>query len=185
MPRTTLAALIAVALIIAISPASAKTKYHKVASVLQASSCGMDRGVSLCPGEGYQQAPRGRRQATVAVRGYDVASGGSFLPHPPGCPRTQFCACGVAVELFGGNGRDWRNLWQARAWYKFPRSHSPSSGDVAVRNHHVFVLASHIEGDVWMIKDFNSGNHQSRLHARSINGYTIVSPSRSHVAQLN
>ena len=176
-------AVITAALLIGISPVQAKPKHHKTTIAKTSVTCGYDRGVSLCPGT--EQAPMGRRPGTVAVNGYDVASGGSFLPHPSGCPRSAFCACGAAVELFGGTGKDWRSLWPARAWYKFPRSHSPSAGDVAVRNHHVFVLASHVEGDVWLTKDFNSGGHQSRLHEQSIRGYVIVSPSRSHVAQLN
>lgn len=175
-------AAIAVSLLIATSPASAKPKHSKIVSVPSV-TCGMDRGVSLCPGV-QQVAPMGRRPGTVAVRGWDIA-GVTFLPHPPGCPRVAFCACGIAVELFGGNGRSYRNLWQARAWYKFPRSHSPGAGDVAVRNHHVFVIRSHIEGDTYLVADYNSGGHQSRLHAQSIRGYVIVSPNRSHVAQLN
>lgn len=113
------------------------------------------------------------------------ANGSSFLPHPAGCPSRLFCACGAAVEVFGGNGRDWRSLWPARAWYKFPRTRSPSSGDVAVRKHHVFVLKSHVGGDVWLTADFNSGGRLSRLHEQSIRGYVIVSPTRSRVASLN
>ena len=96
-----------------------------------------------------------------------------YLPHPPGCPRTAFCACGAAVEIFGGNGRDHRKLWSASAWFQF-RSAEPAPGRVAVRQHHVFVLKEHIDGYVWMAIDYNSGGHLSRVHPQSIRGYRIV-----------
>jgi len=95
-----------------------------------------------------------------------------MLAHPSGCPRRAFCGCGAAVEIFGTPRRD---LWLARAWYKFPRSQA-ASGRVAVRAHHVFVLDTHVSGDVWLVRDYNSGGHASRLHERSIAGYTIVNP---------
>ncbi len=66
-----MAALIAVSLLTVASPASAKPKHSKVVSV-PSMSCGMDRGVSLCPGL-EQASPMGRRPGTVAVRGWDVA----------------------------------------------------------------------------------------------------------------
>ncbi len=95
-----------------------------------------------------------------------------ILEHPSGCPRRAFCGCGAAVEVFG---RPLRELWLARAWFKFPRS-APSSGKVAVRRGHVFVLRSHMSGNTWLVFDANSGGRKTRLHARSIAGYTIVSP---------
>lgn len=42
--------------------------------------------------------------------------------------------------------------------------------------HHAFVLLEHRSGNVWLVKDYNSGHHLSRLHERSIAGYTIVNP---------
>lgn len=171
----TLAAIAAV-LLIATSPASAKPKHHKTAAPQTIIVCTLHG----CSDNVVTSTSRVSRTVTRYV---DDAV--SYLPHPPGCPRVAFCAGGAAVDLWGGNCRDYRNLWQARAWYKFPRSHSPMAGDVAVRQHHVFVLRSHIEGDIWMTADYNSGGHKSRLHAQSIRGYVIVSPSRQHVAQLN
>jgi len=47
---------------------------------------------------------------------------------------------------------------------------------VAVRRHHVFVLEHHISGDQWLTYDANSGRHLTRVHVRSIAGYTIVNP---------
>lgn len=106
--------------------------------------------------------------------GFDEA----FLPHPAGCPARAFCACGAAVEVFGSAIR---SLWPASAWYRFPRTY-PAPGMVGVRSHHVFVLRQHIEGSVWLIADYNSGGHQSRLHARSISGYTVVNPHGTRMA---
>lgn len=101
-----------------------------------------------------------------------------FLPHPSGCPRVAFCACGAAVEVFG---RAIRSLWPAEAWFKFPRSY-PAPGNVAVRRHHVFVLREHVEGLLWEVADYNSGHHLSRLHERSISGYAIVNPHGARYA---
>jgi hypothetical protein len=46
----------------------------------------------------------------------------------------------------------------------------------AVRRHHVFVLERHIGGDTWLVWDANSGRHLTRVHPRSIAGFTIVDP---------
>lgn len=100
----------------------------------------------------------------------------SYLPHPSGCPRTAFCACGAAVEVFGTPRRD---LWPARAWYRFPAA-SPGYKMVAVRNHHVFVLREQVQGTIWKVADYNSGGHQSQLHERDIRGYKIVNPHGSY-----
>ncbi len=95
-----------------------------------------------------------------------------YLPHPAGCPRTAFCACGAAVEIFG---QPIRNLWLAANWFKFPRA-APGPERVGVKRHHVIVLLRQIEGSLWLVADFNSGGHRSRLHVRSIAGYVIVDP---------
>jgi hypothetical protein len=46
----------------------------------------------------------------------------------------------------------------------------------AVRNHHVFVLMSHVGGSNWLVHDGNSGHGLTREHVRSIGGYTVVNP---------
>jgi hypothetical protein len=112
------------------------------------------------------------------VVGSRSARGETFLSHPSGCPRIAFCACGAAVEIFGVAKR---SLWLAEAWFKFPRSY-PAPGNVAVRRHHVFVLRERIEGLIWRVADYNSGGHQSRLHQRSIAGWTIVNPHGARYA---
>lgn len=108
-----------------------------------------------------------------SVRSGPGGRGGvTYLPHPPGCPRVAFCGCGAAVEFFG---RPIRELWLARSWFRFPRA-APAPNMAAVRRGHVFKLVSHVSGSVWRVVDHNSGGHRSRLHDRSIAGYTIVNP---------
>jgi len=102
----------------------------------------------------------------------------TFLNHPAGCPRVAFCGCGAAVEVGYGPRRD---LWPSSAWpRKFPRT-NPAPQTVAYRRGHVFVLKRHISGKTWLVADYNSGGHRSRLHPRSIAGYIIVDP-RTHIA---
>lgn len=97
---------------------------------------------------------------------------GHIVAHPSGCPSRAFCACGASVRVFG---HPIRNLWLAANWFKFPRTMA-GAGMVAVRRHHVFVLEEHISGTTWRVYDANSGRHQTRIHPRSIAGYTIVNP---------
>jgi hypothetical protein len=101
----------------------------------------------------------------------DVAEGRIVGGRPTGCPRS-FCGCGAAIRVFG---RIVPELNLASNWLRFPRT-SPASGMVAVRHGHVFVLEQHVSGDLWMAYDANSGGHATRIHARSIRGYTVVNP---------
>lgn len=97
---------------------------------------------------------------------------GTIVGHPAGCPHRAFCGCGASVEVFGHPIRD---LWLAESWFKFPKV-APAAGMVAVRRGHVFVLRSHIGGNIWLVFDANSGGHHTRVHHRSISGLTIVNP---------
>lgn len=96
---------------------------------------------------------------------------------PAGCP-SSFCGCGAALRVFG---RIVPELNLASNWLRFPRT-SPAAGMVAARRGHVFVLEQHLGGDVWMAYDANSGGHATRIHARSLRGYTIVNPRGGSVA---
>lgn len=120
------------------------------------------------------------KHASRARRSHSVRAGRDavLLPHPPGCPRRAFCGCGASVEIFG---KPVRSLWPSSAWFKFPRT-SPAPNMVAVRRGHVFVLKRHVEGNVWLAADFNSGGRKSRLHHRSIAGYAVVNPHGSRMA---
>lgn len=91
---------------------------------------------------------------------------------PDGCPRA-FCGCEASIYVFG-HIRPELNL--ASNWAKkFPRT-SPAPGMVAVRNHHVMVLMSHVDGGDWLVHDGNSGGGLTREHIMSIGGYIIVNP---------
>jgi hypothetical protein len=90
---------------------------------------------------------------------------------PAGCPRS-FCGCGASIRVFG---RIVPGLNLASNWLRFPRA-APAPGMVAARHGHVFVLEQHLEGDTWMAYDANSGGHATRVHARSLRGYTVVNP---------
>lgn len=96
-----------------------------------------------------------------------------FLPHPAGCPRSAFCGCATAVEVFGTSQR--RDLWLAANWLKFPKT-TPAPGMVAARHGHVFTLKQQLPNGAWLVADYNSGGGKSRLHVRSLSGYTIVNP---------
>jgi hypothetical protein len=107
---------------------------------------------------------------SVAVAGVPAGSrivGG----RPAGCP-SSFCGCGAALRVFG---RVVPELNLAANWLRFPRT-SPAPGMVAARRGHVFVLEQHLGGDIWMAYDANSGGHATRMHARSLRGYTVVNP---------
>lgn len=98
-----------------------------------------------------------------------------LLPHPAGCPSRAFCGCGAAVEVFG---RPIRELWLARNWFKFPPA-APAPGMVAVRNHHVFVIRRVISPGMVLAYDANSGGRRTRLHLRSLAGYSVRNPQGS------
>ena len=111
----------------------------------------------------------GTAATTVDVSGARVVGG-----RPAGCPRS-FCGCGAALHVFG---RQVPELNLASNWLRFPRT-APAPGMVAARRGHVFVLEQHLGGDVWMAYDANSGGRATRMHARSLRGYTVVNPRGS------
>lgn len=127
-------------------------------------------------GENFSTPPSivGRRAVSAAIAVYDVSAriATQIIPHPAGCPRRLFCGCGAAVRVFGAPVR---NLWLAANWLRFPRA-VPAPGMAAARRGHVFVLESHVGGNLWLVTDHNSGGGLSRLHVRSISGFTIVNP---------
>ena len=90
---------------------------------------------------------------------------------PHGCPR-RYCGCGASLHIFG---RIIPRLNLAANWLRFPRA-APAPGMVAARRGHVFVLKRHLHGRVWLVWDANSGRGKTRVHPRSIAGFTIVDP---------
>jgi len=111
-------------------------------------------------------SPAGNTATTITVAGERVVGG-----RPAGCP-SSFCGCGAALRVFGHVVPE---LNLASNWLRFPRA-APAPGMVAARRGHVFVLEQSLGGDMWMAYDANSGGHATRMHARSLRGYTIVNP---------
>lgn len=115
------------------------------------------------------------QRASYRAAGPVYAAGNSVVGHPAGCPRRAFCGCGASVRVFG---RAVRSLYLAANWLRFPRA-APAPGMAAARRGHVFVLESYVGGSTWIVYDANSGGHATRIHARSIAGYSIVNPRAS------
>jgi len=131
------------------------------------------QGVITCDDRGCSDSAM---RARASVNATD-ANGNEFAlaRRPSGCPRA-FCGCEASLYVFG-HIRPELNL--ASNWIrKFPRT-SPAPGMAAVRNHHVMVLMSHVEGSNWMVHDGNSGGGVTREHIISIGGYVIVNPRGS------
>jgi hypothetical protein len=107
------------------------------------------------------------------------ANGNVVGRRPDGCPHA-FCGCEASLYLFG---KIYPDLNLASNWArKFPRT-SPAPRMAAVRNHHVMVLISPVAGNDWLVHDGNSGAGLTRDHVISINGYTIVDPQGSRLAE--
>ncbi len=116
------------------------------------------------------QAQMGAEPARPVQRAGKVIGG-----RPAGCP-SRFCGCGASLHLFG---RIIPALNLAANWLRFPRA-APGPDMAAARHGHVFVLKQHIRGNLWLVYDANSGGRQTRMHQRSIAGFTIVNPHRSN-----
>lgn len=146
-------------------------------SSVSRSSVARSSVVSRSPLQAYRSTQltvtdAGGTGTTANVSGARVVGG-----RPAGCP-SSFCGCGAALRVFG---RIVPELNLASNWLRFPRT-SPAPGMVAARRGHVFVLEQHVGGDVWMAYDANSGGRATRIHARSLRGYTIVNPRGGSVA---
>lgn len=146
--------------------------------------------------------PRAEKQARKPVRMQSVTpklpkSGSKYAPnyaakpvikttalapqvvaHPDGCPRRLFCGCGAAKrlkEVWGIIVEKPRELWLAANWGRFPRAR-PAPGMIAYRRGHVFVIEADLGGGKVYAYDANSGQHKTRIHVRSLAGYTVVNP---------
>jgi hypothetical protein len=94
---------------------------------------------------------------------------------PAGCPRA-YCGCGVSLKVFG---KIIPELNLALNWKrKFPRT-SPAPGMVAARSGHVFYIKEVIDNSTVIAYDPNSGGGKTRIHERSLRGYTVVNPHGS------
>jgi len=124
-----------------------------------------DRRAYVRPQRDFAQAPA-YAAATVGVDRGQTAS------HPAGCPRSQFCGCGVAVKVFGSPVRD---LWTSSSWLRFPRA-TPGPGMVAANHRHVFAILEDRGNGKVLAYDPNSGGGMTRIHEVSLRGYTVVNP---------
>jgi hypothetical protein len=97
---------------------------------------------------------------------------------PPGCPRA-YCGCGLRLFLGLTDAR----LNRASMWRVLFPPTAARPGAVAVRPHHVFLLVAHVRGDVWTVRDYNSGRGLSRIHQRSVRGYVFVKPGVNSVSE--
>ena len=89
---------------------------------------------------------------------------GEIVPHPSGCPHTQFCGCGVAVKVFGEPRRE---LWPASAWRRYPRA-SCAPGRVAVWGGHVAAILECLGDGTARLYDPNSGGGLTRIDVRPL-----------------
>lgn len=114
-----------------------------------------------------------KRASARPIEAGSVIVGG----RPAGCPR-RYCGCGVSLKVFG---KIVPELNLAYNWKrKFPRT-SPAPGMVAARSGHVFYIKEVIDHDTVIAYDPNSGNGLTRIHERSLRGYTVVNPHGSLV----
>lgn len=150
-------------------PATAQARHHhRVVSLGPERVC-MDREID-CLMAGWDIAPLSDPMGRAALGRMLVRA--EILPHPSGCPRIAFCGCGASIEAFG---RSVRSLWLAANWLRFPPA-VPGPGMAAVRRHHVMIIRQMIGPGIALVYDANSGGHRTRLHVRSLAGYSVRDP---------
>lgn len=111
--------------------------------------------------------------ATVAVGVILVNSArAEVVPNVKGCPPRAFCGCATSKHIFH---RAIRELYLAANWFRFPKA-KPAPGMVAVRQHHVMAILE-VKGNKAKVFDPNSGGHLTRIHWRSLVGFSVRRPS--------
>ena len=103
---------------------------------------------------------------SLAIEPKPIIVGG----RPAGCP-VRYCGCAAARHV-GLKGAQW-NL--AANWLRLPRA-APAKGMAAARRGHVFILLRPVSGNRWLVFDPNSGRGLTRIHVRSLAGYTVINP---------
>jgi hypothetical protein len=165
-------ALALVLILVAATPASPAAARHALARV---KCVGLYCAIVSVPDP---PSPRSRRSGARAREGFGgqargrKADAAQVVAHPAGCPRVAFCGCGAALEVFG---QPIRALWLAANWLRFPPA-APSPGMAAVRPHHVMIIRDYLGGGRALVYDANSGGHLTRVHVRSLRGYSIRNP---------
>ena len=131
-----------------------------------------------CTHHGCREA----RSSKKTIHNHPTQTAGYIVEHPAGCPRTRFCGCGVALKVFGRAIRA-GGLAQAKAWLGFPAA-SPAAGMVAANHHHVVYIEEYLGNGMAKVYDPNSGGHQTRVHVRSLAGFSVRNPHGSRMAGL-
>jgi hypothetical protein len=98
------------------------------------------------------------------------------VSHPEGCPRSQFCGCGVSVRVFGHPVRE---LFLVQNWYRYPRA-TAASGNVAIlgSQHVAYIIQAYGDGTATLY-DPNSGGGLTRIRRVSLRGWAVVDPHAS------
>lgn len=118
------------------------------------------------------------KPATPRVPTKSAALETQIVVHPEGCPRSLFCGCGAVQRLkqvWGIVVEKPRELWLAANWGRYPKA-KPAPGMIAYRRGHVFVIEADLGGGKVYAYDANSGQRKTRLHVRSLAGFTVVNP---------
>ena len=148
-------------------------------------NCSYDNNSRVtCMGGAAAPVMRGRYSRH---RSYADANGnGAIVAHPAGCPGRAFCGCGTCVKVGFSLAECKRmGLFLARNWFhRFPRT-APSAGMVAARSGHVMYIMAYQGNGLATVYDPNSGGHRTRVHTRSLSGYTIVNPHGRSTAMLS
>lgn len=157
------------------SEAEARPRHHRQSQLTSNEQCTINPNAIQCIGpssnqnhserQPYYRTPAGSDAHDISVRSRVIGG------RPSGCPH-RYCGCGASIYLYG---KIIPKLNLARNWSMFPKT-SPAPRMAAYRKHHVFVLLSHIQGNTWLVHDSNSGKGLTRIHPRSIAGYTVVNP---------
>lgn len=161
------------------TPAAAKIGDQYDAPIVQRGTLTLVHGGKHYSGRAVIKITKKKKKARTVKRTKPYKQAEQILPHPPGCPSRSFCGCGAALEVYGKHVRE---LWLARNWFRFPRA-EPAPGRVAVRRTHVFVIRQVLASGWVLAYDANSGGRKTRLHVRSLRGYTVVNPHGSRYAR--
>ena len=150
------------------TPAEAKKRHHNpLYSAISAQACDYNNDGRVICGQVQINRPAAipmGRKNIAPTNGYAMAE--QLLPHPSGCPRSLFCGCGARKDL----GIDDVRLNLASNWPHYYHG----STRVAVWAHHVAIIEQDLGNGMALLRDYNSGGHQSRRHVRSISGARIV-----------
>ncbi len=109
-----------------------------------------------------------------------IQEGSTVVERPSVCPTRAYCGCASSVKVFGHPVRE---LYLAANWLRFPRT-EPAPGMIAARHGHVFVIQEVLGNNTVLAWDPNSGGHQTRVHVRSLAGFSVRNPHGSRVAGL-